>query len=369
MTVAHALIVGLPGADTDNPGIWHVREGVVIASGMLSDIDDILGGADMADAVVMAIVAPAQARCIWSSFPDLEPRQAEGVAKLRASEQSIGGVHAVARHINGDIVLTATIAPVLMEYGLSRLAEYGLNPDIVIPAGLMIDAPAEGFVRAVVDGAPVLRGVVLAVPDEPALRALLVGDAAVKEIDDATVKSMIAAAAQYPALNLRDGVFAKREQRVFATPQQRKWIIRLIGGLVLATVLLAIVTWAKYSLATGAEDDWALAAAQKIDPAITDITQAEAQLDRTLQQKGLATGRFAPLSAGLWRSVKAAPNVSVRELRYAEDGLLSAVLAAPDVGSINKALLAVQRDGFRITATPRQDTSGATLVDLTVRIP
>ncbi len=369
MTVAHALIVGFPAADADDPGIWHVRDGMMTASGVLSDIADIVSGYDMTDAVVMAVVTPAQARCIWASFPDLEPRQAEGVAKLRAHEQSIGVVHAVARHINGDIVLAATIASATMEYGLLRLAAYGLNPDIVIPAGLTIDAPAEGFIGAIVDGAPVLRGAVLAVPDEPALRTLLVGDATVKEIDAASVQSMIIAAAQYPALNLRDGVFAKRERYVFTTPQQRKWIIRLIGGLVLATLLLGIVAWAKYSLAAGVEDDLALTAAQKIDPAITDITQAEAQLDRALQQKGLSQGRFAPLSAGLWRSVKAAPNVSIRELRYEENGMLSVVLAAPDADSINKALLAVQRDGFRITATPRQDTSGATLVDLTVRMP
>lgn len=369
MTVAHALIVGFPVGDTDNPDIWHVRDGVVTASGALSDIEDIIAGEDMADAVIVAVVPPAQARCIWLSFPDLEPRQAEGVAKLRVHDQSVGIVHAVARHINGDIVLSAAIAPAVMEYGLLHLAVYGLNPDIIIPAGLMIDAPAEGFVRAIIGGAAVLRGATLAIPDEPALHTLLVGAAEIRDIDAASTQSMMVAAAQYPALNLRDGIFAKRDQRVLATPLQRKWIVRLAAGLLLATIMLAITIYAKYSVAADDEDSRALAAAQKIDPAITDITQAEAQLARTLQQKGMASGSFSPLSAGLWRAVKAAPNVSVRELRYGEDGLLSVVLAAPDAESINKTLLAVQSDGFRITATPRQDSSGATLVDLTVRMP
>ncbi len=369
MTLAHALIVGLPTAERDNPSLWHVRDGIVIASGSLADIPEILDGADIADTVVMAIVPPAQARCIWSSFPNLEPRQAAGVARLHAVEQSIGPVHAVSRHLGADIVVTATIAPVTMDYGLLGLARAGLNPDIIIPAGLTIDAPVDGAIRATIDGAPVLRGVNIAAPDETALRTLLIGDAEVKEIDNEAALIMLVAAAQYPMLNLREGIYAKREQRVWATAEQRKWIIRLFAALIAATLLLALTSWAKYRLSTDAEDDRALAAAQKIDPAITDIAQAEAQIDRAFQQKGLSSGRFGSLSAGLWRAVKSTPNVSVRELRYGDDGIMSAVLAAPDATGINNALLAIQRDGFRITATPRQDTSGATLVDLTMRMP
>ena len=369
MTLAHALIVGLPTAERDNPSLWHVRDGIVISSGLLLDIAEILDGVDIKDAVVMAVVPPAHARCIWSSFPDLEPRQAAGVARLQAVEQSIGPVHAVSRHLDGDVVVTAAIAPVAMDYGLLALAAVGLNPDIIIPAGLTLDAPADGFIRAVIDGAPILRGATLAAPDEPALRTLLIGDAEVNDIGDEVATAMLVAAAQYPALNLREGIYAKREQRVWATAEQRKWIIRLFAALVAATLLLALASWTKYRLSEGAEDDRALAAAQKIDPAITDIEQAEAQIDRAFQQKGLSSGRFGSLSAGLWRAVKTTPNVSVRELRYGDDGIMSVVLAAPDSNSINNALLAIQRDGFRITATARQDTTGATLTDLTVRMP
>ena len=369
MTLAHALIVGFPTAARENPSLWYVRDGIVVSSGILADIAEMLDGADISDSVVMAIVPPAQARCTWSSYPDLEPRQAAGVARLQAVEQSIGPVHAVSRHLDGDAVVTATIAPVTMDYGLLALAAAGFNPDIIIPAGLIIHAPADGTISAVIDGEPILRGATLAAPDEPALRALLIGEAEVKELDNEAVIAMLIGAAQYPALNLREGIYAKREQRVWATAEQRKWIKRLSAALVAATLLLAVTSLAKYWLSTGAENDRALAAAQKIDPAITDIEQAEAQIDRAFQQKGLSSGRFGSLSAGLWRSVKATPNVSVRELRYGDDGILSAVLAAPDSNSINNALLAIQRDGFRITATARQDTTGATLTDLTVRMP
>jgi general secretion pathway protein L len=133
--------------------------------------------------------------------------------------------------------------------------------------------------------------------------------------------------------------------------------------------MLTILTLAKYWSATNYENERALAAAQKIDPAIQDIDQAESALANALNQRGLVQGNFAPLSAALWRSVKASPNVSVRELRFTPDGILSVVVAAPTADNINRTLLAIQQDGFRVTATPRQDASGSTLVDVTVRMP
>lgn len=358
------IITRFPHADADDPAIWHVTDGIWQ---LICPLSEYMAAAD--GATVMALATPADARCIWSSLSGLEPRQAEGVAKLMAIEQSIGPVHAVARHIIDDIVVAATISPAAMEYGLGRLALAGLNPDIVIPAGLAIDPHPDHVAKAEFDGMPCLRGRTFATPDEPVFRELLVGDNLVEVVEPEAVKAMLLAASDHPMLNLREGTYAKREKIVWATPLQRKWIARLLAALLAATIFLGVITWAKYWNATYAEDVRALAAAQKIDHSINDIAGAETQLDRALQQKGIAKGRFAPLSAGLWRSVKAAPNVSVRELRYGADGIMTVVLAAPNNESINRALIAVQQDGYTVTATPRQDSSGAMLVDLTMRMP
>jgi general secretion pathway protein L len=180
---------------------------------------------------------------------------------------------------------------------------------------------------------------------------------------------MLLSASAAPLVNLREGVFAKRERAAWITPVQKFWVRRLLTALVVVTMLLALATLAKYWIATASENDTALAAAQKIDPAIQDIDQAESMLTAALNRQGKTQGSFASLSAALWRSVKASPNVSVRELRYTPDGILTVVLAAPTADNINKALVTIQQDGFRITATPRQDTTGATLVDMTVRMP
>lgn len=358
------IVTRFPAHEFDDPTVWRVVDGEWLDQGALSDFASVGD-----DANVMAIVAPADARCVWASLPDLEPKQAEGVARIRAAEHSLGNIHAVARHIGDDNVVTATIATAAMEQGLARLIPRGINPDIVIPAGLVVEPNPDHVVRAEFDGATVLRGAAFAIPDEPVFRDLLVGDAAVEDVHTDAMRTALLAASERPMLNLREGIFAKRVRTDWLTAQQRKWLVRLLGGLVVASLLLGLVTWAKHKNATADEDDRALAAAQKIDPSISDITQAEAALERALAQKGMAKGRFAPLSAGLWRSVKASPNVSVRELRYGADGIMTVVFAAPDANSVNKALIAIQQDGYRVTATPRQDTSGATLVDLTMRMP
>lgn len=358
------IVTRFPAHEFDNPTVWRVVEGEWLDQGVLSDCVAIGD-----DATVMAIVAPADARCVWVLLPDLEPKQAEGVARIRAAEHSLGNIHAVARHLGEDRVVTGTIAPAAMEQGLALLILRGINPDIVIPMGLVVEANPDHVMRAEFDGATVLRDAAFAIPDEPVFRDLLVGDSAVQDVHSDTMRAMLLDASERPLLNLREGLFAKRERTEWLTAQQRKWIVRLLGGLVVASLLLGLVTWAKHKNATAAENDRSLAAAQKVDPSINDIEQAEAALDRALAQKGLTKGRFAPLSAGLWRSVKSSPNVTVRELRYGADGILTIVLAAPDANSVNKALITIQQDGYRVTATPRQDTSGATLVDLTMRMP
>ena len=358
------VITRFPISDADDPAVFRVTEGVWQDAGLLSNF---VHSAD--DSTVMALVAPQHVRCSWFAFPDLEERQAIGVAKLRATEQSLGLVHSSAGLDFDGTIATATISPEVMQQGLDSLAARDLNPDIVLPFALVLNGPAEGVLGAQFDGISVLRGPGFAIPDEAVLRDIFVGASIADNVGPESVRQMFVSASAAPVLNLREGIFAKRERTVWTTAEQRKWIKRLLSAIVIITVLITVVTLAKYWSATSAENQTALAAAQKIDPSIRDINQAESALANALDRRGIVHSGFTPLSAALWRSVKASPNVSVRELRFTRDGILTAVLAAPTADNLNKTLVAIQQDGFRITATPRQDTSGSTLVDLTVRMP
>ena len=358
------VITRFPTSELDDPIVFRVIEGVWQDAGALSHFEPAVD-----DRTVMAVVAPEDVRCHWFTLPDVQGRQAESIAKLRATEQSLGLVHCSAGADYDDMVATATIAPEVMQRGLDRLAVQGLNPDIVLPFALSLAIQSDGVFLAEMDGLSVVRGAQFAIPDDAVLRDLFIGDAPIQTIDADTLRSMLLSASAAPLVNLREGVFAKRERAAWITPEQKFWVRRLLTALVVVTMLLALATLTKYWIATASENNTALAAAQKIDPAIQDIDQAESMLTAALNRQGKTQGSFASLSAALWRSVKASPNVSVRELRYTPDGILTVVLAAPTADNINKALVTIQQDGFRITATPRQDTTGATLVDMTVRMP
>ncbi|MBL0924036.1 MAG: hypothetical protein IBJ12_06160 [Sphingomonadaceae bacterium] len=358
---APVLITILPSSDFDDPVIWRADD-----SGW-QELSTLSQYTESHDWPVMAIVRQEDVRCIWTSLPDLQPRQAESVALLRLAEQSLGPVHGASSHM-GEAVVSAAIAPEKMEYGLGRLLAKGISPDIVTPLGLAVPRAPDNVLRIEFAGVTALRGVDFAIPDEPVFQTMLVGNAPLRELSREQVEASLFATSRNPLLNLRSGAFAKRTRTVFATAQQRKWINRLMVALVGATMLLGAVTWAKYRMATTAENERALAAAQRIDPSIKDIAQAELLLVRAVQQKGIGTGDLGPLSAGLWKAVKASPNVTLRELRYGNDGILLAVMAAPNADAINAALIAIQQDGFRVTATPRQDNSGATLVDFSMRM-
>jgi general secretion pathway protein L len=49
------------------------------------------------------------------------------------------------------------------------------------------------------------------------------------------------------------------------------------------------------------------------------------------------------------------------------DGTFAVTLAAPAVDAINRILVALQRDGHRVTAVPRQSPDGRAMVDVTIR--
>ncbi|MEY3633701.1 MAG: hypothetical protein RLZZ61_111 [Pseudomonadota bacterium] len=358
------IFTRFPTSEGQDPSVFRVVEGAWQDLGALSNFVPMVD-----DQTVMALVAPEDARCHWFTLHDVHGRQAESVAKLRATEQSLGPVHCSAGADYDDVIVAATIAPEVMQFGLDKLRTCGLNPDIVMPFALSLPIHSDGVFRAEMDGLSVLRGAQFAIPDEAVLRDVFIGDADIKIIGADALRSMLVTASTAPRLNLREGNFAKREQAAWMTADQKIWVQRLLFALVIVTMLLTLVTLAKYWAATASENNAALVAAQKIDPAIQDIDQAENMLAASLNRQGKTQGSFAQLCAVLWRSVKVSPNVSVRELRYTPDGILTVVLAAPTSDNINKALVTIQQDGFRITATPRQDTTGATLVDMTMRMP
>ena len=75
---------------------------------------------------------------------------------------------------------------------------------------------------------------------------------------------------------------------------------------------------------------------------------------------------MAPLTA-VYQALQPEQSVGITSLSYAPDGTLSVTFASPTVDPINRVLLSLQRDGYRVTAVPRQSPDGRSMVDVTVR--
>ena len=78
---------------------------------------------------------------------------------------------------------------------------------------------------------------------------------------------------------------------------------------------------------------------------------------------------FTVATAAVWQSLRQSEGAILRDLRFGEDRIVSLTLTAASVDPINRVLTDLQAKGFKVTATPRQETNGAIAAAITVRTP
>ena len=355
---------GLIAALVDGEGApilyWRAENGQITAH-------DILDG--IPDGPIMALMPATKAVLHWSDIGDLAPKQAEAAQRLRVAASVIGGAEFahIATDNDGERVITAHLAATDMVAALDQMARDGVDPDIILPSALALPEPEEAFVAGVVGGEVVLRSRNTALPDEPALRAALVGDAIVTVADEATIEAVLLAQLEAPMLNLRQGRFAKKRKDAWGSQKQWRLAAWLLGTGLVASLMIGLITWFKYDRAIADADAKALAAAQKALPSIASVESAESALNAELARRGVAVQRFTETAAALYASVQSVPGVTLRDMRQGRDGLLVATVAAAQIDPVNKALIDLQARGYKITATPRQDASGLAMAEISVR--
>lgn len=369
MSVREGLIVALP--ERGEPLWMRVVDGAVVQSGAGTNWLAACGLTALPDDAVVLLVPPAALVTLhWVRYPDLPPRQARAAARL--SSLAAGIVPAdqlfAAADDNEDPDhphMIAVAARSDMQHWLLWAQHHGLDPDIIVPAPLLLPEPAEGFSRAMVGGDPVLRGSDIALAADLALPELA-GDAAVHDVSDDRVNALAIAALEKPPIDLRQGDFAKRVRRSL----DRRMMGRIViwSALILLTSLfITLVGVARQHVAATSLDAESLALARQVTPGATDVAQAEAEMDRQLAARGAGAYAFTAPVAGLLSGMQDAPGVSLTALSRDPDGMIRATLAAAKADEINTVLLALQAAGFTITATPSQDPGGRTLADITVR--
>lgn len=359
------LILALPetaGGATAETHWWFVADGAFKAEGVNSEWAQ-LAAQDRTAPVVVALAPSAAVRLIVDRTvrEGSTPTQAAAVARLDALEMSLGDagtLHAVSA-VDDDRIVTAVVANATMLEWIDWARTAGVELDRIVPTALLLPR-TETWTRAAIGADHMLvRGEVV-LPNDPAIAEAFVAGEPVNGLGAQAIAATVLRAAGPLPLNLRTGQFAKRRQ--FLLDRDRVRELAILGLLIpLLTLAWAIVSILRLDQSSDALDRDTIAVAQSALDRPVILENAEAEL-----AQGRDSSRLRVLLAALYQALQTEAAVSSTQIGYA-GGNFSATLAAPSVNEINRLLVALQDEGYRVTAVPRQSPDGRSMVDLTIR--
>lgn len=361
---ADRLVVLLPSDPAGSDGAadwWLVRGGAIIESG--SGREWSIHASDRL--LVQVGLAPTGALRI--AFPDTPAqagdRQRVAIARLAALDSSISDpatLHAVAAPLGGKAsgTLVVLVANDIMLGWLDWAKRNGLRLEHVAPAAMILPL-GETWRRAALGGDRMLGRAGCIIADEPGLADALL-DGPVEPLNQDEVEGAVVKLATDPSPDLRSGRFARR--RLLVDRSQWRPIGLLAASLVLVSTLVALVEIVKLERSTARLDAETLAVAQRIAGPAATLESAEALV---ANRAGPSATSVSASFAGLLARLAAEPDVSVANLA-ASSGTIRATLASPTPDQANRVFQALQRDGYRVNAAPRQSTDGRTMIDLTI---
>ncbi|HUD95082.1 type II secretion system protein GspL [Sphingobium sp.] len=372
MSSRDALIIFLPEREETSARWMRVIDGASVRSGEGANWLAACGIVALPEQARVLLVPPAALVTLhWIMHPDLPVRQARAASRLSALAAGLLPADRLfaASDENDDptkphIVAIASRAD--MQHWLLWAQHHGLDPDIIVPAALLLPEPESGcFVRGSIGGDAVLRSADMALTGDMAL-VQLVEDAAIIDAAPGAIEGRAIAALDKAPLDMRQGDFAKRVRRAI-DKQAVGRIVLWTGLILLISLLIALVTIVRQNMEASRLDHDSLALAQQVLPNAGDAVQAQVEMEGRLAARGAGGRAFTAPVSGLLAAMQDAPGVALISLSRDPDGMVRATLAAAKADDINTVLLAVQAAGFTITATPSQDPGGRTLADITVR--
>lgn len=359
------LLPTVPDRDERAAHWWHVADGEILASGVG---DEWLALASVGDRKRVALAPAAPVRLSLSETPAgaATPRQAAAVARVKAIEDSLGdneALHAVSAAVNGGPVMTAVVDNGVMLAWLDWARDLGADPHHVVPVGALLPLGGE-WVAASFGSEQVVARSDLVMPFEPELASRIIGDAEVGELGEGERRAALVRAAEAPPLDLRSGQFARR-RRISLDRARIRELVLLAALVPLITLVWALVVIARMERETDRLNAHTLAVAEAALGRPVALESAESELAQRVGGSAYG-GLMAPLTA-LYDALQAEQSVSTTDISYRGDGTLSATLAAPTVDAVNRVLIALQRNGYKVTAVSRQSPDGRAMVDTTVR--
>lgn len=327
-------------------------------------------------------VPPAEAVTLhWAELPARSPAQATAAARLLAAEASAappgelhvavgdeGGAGGEGRGEGGGRGERpiGIVANDMMRGWLAQLAAAGVDPVAIVPAPMLLPRPEQGYVRADVAGQPVVRGRSSGFADEAPLTDLVTAGEPPVQLDRAELDRALLGAIVAPALDLRQGAFARRRRRFAIDWRLVRRLAILAAAILAVTLAIAVVRLAKYSFAADRVEAQADALAATALPRGETVTDPDRQLDeRSGRVIGPGLG-FTTTTAAAFAAVRTVPGSEVTGIDFTADGALRLSVAVEREALATDLKRALERAGFAVQASVFQSSNGRISGDLTV---
>lgn len=319
-----------------------------------------------------AVVPGEEIALHWVELPaGLAPLQAAAAARLLAAELTVEPIEAmhvaVGPEIEGSMLRCVALAPIgRMTAWVARLQADGLDPDLILPEPLLLAPPETGFLRFDRDALALYRGPADAFTLEPELAAVVLGEAAVETLDGGAFEAQLPVAIADPAVNLRQGTFAKRRRWAIDWPGLRR-IAALGLALLVVTLAIQIATKLRYTYETDALEAEAQRIASAALPSDQRGNNAAARLEARLSALGGSGPGFAALAPVLFGAVRDTANVEMTGLSYGADGSLRAALLADAPAMLADLVGRLEASGLQADLGPITTVNGRQAAEITLR--
>jgi general secretion pathway protein L len=359
-------IVLFPPAGADEPyRWWRIAGATIVARG--EGVPDPLAEAEVPRVVS---IAPADAVTLhWAELPDRTTAQAVAAARLAVAEATaapLADLHvAVGREGSEHERPIGVVSIERMRAWLASLAAAGIDPDAMVPAPLLLPRPADGYVRADIAGHGVVRGATSGFADEARLTALVAGDTPPETLDRDAVEAAIVARTTAPALNLRQGAFAKRRRRAidWALVRRLGW---LAAAIVIVTLLISVFRIIRTDMTADGINARADLLAEQALPSGATVTDPQRQvIARLAGIRGAGLG-FSRTAAAVFGAVQAVPGTELTALSFDETGTLKVSVTAQNEAAANDLKRRIEALGFTVDASAFTPSAGQLSGDFTV---
>ncbi|HWT12859.1 MAG TPA: type II secretion system protein GspL [Allosphingosinicella sp.] len=329
-------------------GCW-----LLAGDGGAAGAGEVSAGLPIGWAKAVLVVPGEQVTVHWLDLADgLAPAQAAAAARLMladASAEPIADLHVAVGRPEGGLTPAALVSSARMSAWLAAAAAAGVDPDAVVPSPLLLDAPADGFIRREVGALSDYRGPAAAFTLEPDLAEALTGGAAVETIDEARFEAELGPVLAAPPLDLRQGPFGRRRQWKVEAGRLRR-VAAFAIALAVLTLAVQVATILSYTFAA-------------------DRIQAEADA-----LAGGATGSgdglrpaFGAAASVLFEAVRSTPNVELSRIDYRPDGSLAATVMIDNPATFTAFQARIEAVGLRVEPGEQRTAGGRATADLIVR--